>query len=130
MIVLSKSPSKVIADISWRAAEGCSAIAALAASPRGAALLTCHNSTYRLQRVDRAGNTLPGGATFSSYHISWHVPAFSLQASKKLLLLIVGFIMMIDELNLILAITSHNKGMGKMLKTAPERIIPAVTSKL
>ena len=36
------------------------------------------------------------------------------------------FIMMIDELNLILAITSHNKGMGKMLKTAPERIIPAI----
>ena len=36
------------------------------------------------------------------------------------------FIMMIDELNLIIAITSHNKGMGKMLKTAPERIIPAI----
>lgn len=35
------------------------------------------------------------------------------------------FIMMIDELNLILAITSHNKGMGTMLKTAPDRIIPA-----
>ena len=39
------------------------------------------------------------------------------------------FIMMIDELNLIIAITSHNKGMGKMLKTAPERIIPAIGSK-
>ncbi|MFK8114307.1 MAG: serine hydrolase [Rubripirellula sp.] len=39
------------------------------------------------------------------------------------------FIMMIDELNLIIAITSHNKGMGKMLKTAPERIIPAIESK-
>ncbi len=37
------------------------------------------------------------------------------------------FIMMIDKLNLIIAITSHNKGMGKMLKTAPERIIPAMT---
>ena len=37
------------------------------------------------------------------------------------------FIMMIDELDLIIAITSHNKGMGKMLKTAPGRIIPAVT---
>ena len=36
------------------------------------------------------------------------------------------FIMMIDELDLIIAITSHNKGMGKMLKTAPERIIPAI----
>ena len=36
------------------------------------------------------------------------------------------FIMMIDELNLIIAITSHNKGMGKMLNTAPERIIPAI----
>ena len=35
------------------------------------------------------------------------------------------FIMMIDDLNLIIAITAHNKGMGKMLKTAPERIIPA-----
>ena len=40
------------------------------------------------------------------------------------------FIMMIDELNLIIAITSHNKGMGKMLKTAPERIIPAITSRI
>ncbi len=39
------------------------------------------------------------------------------------------FIMMIDELNLIIAITSHNKGMGKMLKTAPERISPAIESK-
>ncbi|TWT81323.1 Beta-lactamase [Planctomycetes bacterium CA13] len=39
------------------------------------------------------------------------------------------FIMMIDELNLIIAITSHNKGMGKMLKTAPERIVPAIGSK-
>ena len=36
------------------------------------------------------------------------------------------FIMMIDELNLILAITSHNKGMGTMLKTAPNRTIPAM----
>ena len=36
------------------------------------------------------------------------------------------FIMMIDELSLIIAITSHNTGMGKMLKTAPERIIPAI----
>ena len=40
------------------------------------------------------------------------------------------FIVMIDELNLIIAITSHNKGMGKMLKTAPERIIPAITSRI
>jgi hypothetical protein len=38
--------------------------------------------------------------------------------------------MMIDELNLIIAITSHNKGMGKMLTTAPERIIPAMTFKV
>jgi CubicO group peptidase (beta-lactamase class C family) len=36
------------------------------------------------------------------------------------------FIVMIDELNLIIAITSHNKGMGKMLTTAPERIISAM----
>ncbi|MGI9474779.1 MAG: serine hydrolase [Rubripirellula sp.] len=39
------------------------------------------------------------------------------------------FVMMIDELNLIIAITSHNKGMGKMLETAPQRIIPAITSR-
>lgn len=38
------------------------------------------------------------------------------------------FIMMIDELNLIIAITSHNKGMGKMLKMAPERIIAAIVA--
>ena len=36
------------------------------------------------------------------------------------------FIMMIDELDLIIAITSHNNGMGEMLKTAPQRIIPAL----
>lgn len=39
------------------------------------------------------------------------------------------FIMVIDELNLVIAITSHNKGMGKMLQTAPDRIIPAITKK-
>ncbi len=39
------------------------------------------------------------------------------------------FIMIIDELKLIIAITSHNKGMGKMLQTAPERIIPAIESR-
>lgn len=36
------------------------------------------------------------------------------------------FIMMIDELHLLIAITAHNKGMGGMVKTAPERIIPAI----
>ena len=35
------------------------------------------------------------------------------------------FILMLPELDLIIVITSHNKGMGGMLKTAPERIIPA-----
>lgn len=40
------------------------------------------------------------------------------------------FIMMIDELDLIIAITSHNKGMGGMLKTAPQRIIPAIGSQV
>lgn len=35
------------------------------------------------------------------------------------------FIMMVDELDLIIAITAHNKGMGAMLKLAPERIIRA-----
>ena len=38
------------------------------------------------------------------------------------------FILLIDELDLIIAITSHNKVMGNMLKTVPERIIPAFTS--
>ena len=38
------------------------------------------------------------------------------------------FIMMIDELDLIIAITSHIKGMGKMLETAPRRIIPLVNA--
>jgi len=37
------------------------------------------------------------------------------------------FIMMFPETDLIVVVTSHNKGMGKMLKTAPERIIPAFT---
>jgi len=35
------------------------------------------------------------------------------------------FILMLPELDLIAIITSHNKGMGKMLKTAPGKIIPA-----
>lgn len=38
------------------------------------------------------------------------------------------FILMIDELNLVLAITAHNKGMGKMIEIAPSRVIPAMTS--
>jgi CubicO group peptidase (beta-lactamase class C family) len=36
------------------------------------------------------------------------------------------FILIVEELDLIIAITSHNKGMGKMLKTAPTRIVPAM----
>ena len=40
------------------------------------------------------------------------------------------FIMMIDELDLIIAVTSHTKGMGKMLNVAPERIIPAMISRV
>ncbi|MGB0596518.1 MAG: serine hydrolase [Rubripirellula sp.] len=36
------------------------------------------------------------------------------------------FILIVEELDLIITITSHNKGMGKMLKTAPTRIIPAM----
>jgi CubicO group peptidase (beta-lactamase class C family) len=35
------------------------------------------------------------------------------------------FIQMYPELDLVVVITAHNKGMGKMLTTAPERIIPA-----
>ena len=34
------------------------------------------------------------------------------------------YIMMFPELDLIAIVTSHNKGMGDMLKTLPERIIP------
>ena len=34
------------------------------------------------------------------------------------------FIMMIPELDLITVITAHTKGMGKMLKTAPAKIVP------
>ena len=35
------------------------------------------------------------------------------------------FIFMFPELDLVVVITSHNKGMGDMLKTLPQRIIPA-----
>ena len=35
------------------------------------------------------------------------------------------FILIFPELEFIAVITAHNKGMGKMLKTAPERILPA-----
>jgi CubicO group peptidase (beta-lactamase class C family) len=39
------------------------------------------------------------------------------------------FIFMFPDLDLIAVITSHNKGMGDMLKTLPQRIIPAFTQK-
>ena len=38
------------------------------------------------------------------------------------------FILVIDDLDLIIAITAHNQGMGNMLQTAPHRLIPAVLS--
>ena len=34
------------------------------------------------------------------------------------------FILMFPELDLIAVITAHNKGMGGMLKTFPERVLP------
>jgi CubicO group peptidase (beta-lactamase class C family) len=36
------------------------------------------------------------------------------------------FILMFPEVDLLVVITAHNKGMGKMLKTVPERILPAL----
>ena len=39
------------------------------------------------------------------------------------------FILMFPELELIVVITAHNKGMGTMLQDAPKRIIPAFTGK-
>jgi len=36
------------------------------------------------------------------------------------------FIFIFPELELVAVVTSHNKGMGKMLKTLPEKIIPAL----
>ena len=35
------------------------------------------------------------------------------------------FILILPELNLIAVITAHNKGMGQLLKTFPEQILPA-----
>ena len=39
------------------------------------------------------------------------------------------FIFMFPELDLVAVITSHDKGMGNMLKTLPQRLIPAFTPK-
>jgi len=39
------------------------------------------------------------------------------------------FIFMFPELDLVTVITSHDKGMGDMLKTLPQQIIPAFTQK-
>jgi CubicO group peptidase (beta-lactamase class C family) len=39
------------------------------------------------------------------------------------------FIFMFPELDLVVVITSHNKGMGDMLKNLPQRIIPAFVQK-
>jgi CubicO group peptidase (beta-lactamase class C family) len=36
------------------------------------------------------------------------------------------FILMFPEVDLLVVITAHNKGMGKMLRTVPERILPAL----
>ena len=36
---------------------------------------------------------------------------------------------MFPEVDLIVVITAHNKGMGDMLKTLPQRIIPAFAAK-
>lgn len=36
------------------------------------------------------------------------------------------FILMFPDVDLLVVITAHNKGMGKMLKTVPERILPAL----
>lgn len=38
------------------------------------------------------------------------------------------FILMIPALDLIMVITAHQKGMGKMLKTAEEKILPLFVS--
>ena len=39
------------------------------------------------------------------------------------------FIFMFPELDLVAVVTSHNKGMGEILKTLPQRIIPAFVQK-
>jgi CubicO group peptidase (beta-lactamase class C family) len=39
------------------------------------------------------------------------------------------FILMLPELNVIIVITAHNRGMGAALATAPKRILPAFTEK-
>lgn len=39
------------------------------------------------------------------------------------------FLYMIPELELVAVVTAHNKGMGKMLKTLPQKLIPAFASK-
>ena len=39
------------------------------------------------------------------------------------------FIFMFPELDLVAVITSHNQGMGDMIKTLPKRIIPAFVEK-
>jgi hypothetical protein len=36
---------------------------------------------------------------------------------------------MFPELDLIAVVTSHDKGMGKMLQTLPQRVIPAFVTK-
>ena len=38
------------------------------------------------------------------------------------------YIMLIDSADLVIVITAHNQGMGKLLNTAPRRIIPAMVS--
>jgi CubicO group peptidase (beta-lactamase class C family) len=40
------------------------------------------------------------------------------------------FIFMFPELDLIAIVTAHNQGMGKMLKTLPQRLIPAFSAEL
>ena len=35
------------------------------------------------------------------------------------------FIMVFDELELVVVLTAHNKGMGRVLKTVPEKLLPS-----
>ena len=79
--------------------------------------------------IKRAISPLAHSYGTSYYGYFWWVGKYNIE--KKSYLCSAGrgaggqFILMLPELELIIIITAHNKGMGTMLKDAPQRIIPA-----
>ncbi|MHC4248539.1 MAG: serine hydrolase domain-containing protein [Planctomycetota bacterium] len=79
--------------------------------------------------IDRATSPIVHSYGTSYYGYFWWVDTFKVDGNEYQCREGRGaggqFIMMFPELDLIAVITAHNKGMGRMLQTAPRKLIPA-----